>query len=189
MHFNTKAILSIVVCSLTACSSAPRSHEVSAAYVPVTRYDHLSCDLLIDEAESIRRNTPALEAAVNQHRSNQTGIEIITWVLFWPAAIALDKGVEYSIPLAQAKGELQAIQTSMNRKECGQQIKFAGEDSVSNQEVQSTESLPAKAKETEITTDTDSASYRLRSLEKLRSEGLINQDEYNEKRNEIVRSL
>jgi hypothetical protein len=104
---------------LAGCSSAPKPNEVTAAYVPAAQYQNLTCDQLVAEAESIRRSTPALEAAVEQHRKSQTGVEVVTWVLFWPAAFLLDKGTEYSAPLAQARGQLQAIQLQLQANKCG----------------------------------------------------------------------
>lgn len=108
----TSAVISV------GCSSAKKSSEVSAAYVPTSRYSSSSCDQLISEAEGLRRNTPALATAVDQHRSNQTGVEVVTWVLFFPAALMLDKGEKQSNDLAQAKGELEAIQLALQTRNC-----------------------------------------------------------------------
>ena len=113
----TLSILSLF--TIAGCSSAPKATEVTAAYVPTAQYAALNCQQLISEAESIRRATPALEAAVDQHRKTQTGVEVVTWVLFWPAAFLLDKGTEHSAPLAQARGQLQAIQLQLQNKKCG----------------------------------------------------------------------
>ena len=118
-----KAIqITLALTSLTlivGCSSAPKANEVSAAYVSTTQYTNLTCDQLIAEAEAVRRSVPALEDAVNKHRSNQTGVEVVTWVLFWPAAFLLDKGEATSGQLAKAKGEIDAIGLAMKSKRCG----------------------------------------------------------------------
>jgi hypothetical protein len=73
---------------------------------------------LISEAEALRARTPALASAVDKHRENQTGVEVVTWVLFWPAAFLLDDGSEESAQLAQAKGDLEAIQQNLMTKDC-----------------------------------------------------------------------
>ena len=104
---------------IVGCSSAPKANEVSAAYVSTAQYTNLSCDQLIAEAEAVRRSVPALEDAVNKHRSNQTGVEVVSWVLFWPAAFLLDKGEATSSQLAKAKGEIDAIGLAMKTKRCG----------------------------------------------------------------------
>jgi PBP1b-binding outer membrane lipoprotein LpoB len=115
----TTLALSTSALILGACSSAPKANEVSAAYVPASQYQSMTCEQLITEAESIRRSVPALESAVDKHRSNQTGVEVVTWLLFWPAAFALDKGEATSSQLAKAKGELEAISLAMKSKKCG----------------------------------------------------------------------
>ena len=104
---------------LAGCSSAPKSNEVGAAYVSSAQYAALTCDQLINEAESVRRSVPGLEAAVDKHQESQKTVELVTWILFWPAAFALDKGTENSSQLAKAKGELEAISLAMKSKKCG----------------------------------------------------------------------
>lgn len=113
------SLISLAIFSLAGCSSAKKANEVAPAYVPSSNYSGKSCDQLIADAESVRRATPGLEAAVDAHRSQQTGVEVVTWVLFWPAAFLLDKGEKQSADLAQAKGELEAIRQAMVQKRCG----------------------------------------------------------------------
>jgi hypothetical protein len=125
-RYNVKKELAVLSMALavSACSSAPKSNEVSAAYVPLAQYNNFTCEQLISEAESVRRSVPALESAVDKHRSNQTGVELVTWILFFPAALALDKGEGTSSQLAKAKGELQAVQTALMTK--GSSAEFVG---------------------------------------------------------------
>ena len=114
-----KALLILSSLLILSCSSAQKSSEVTTKYVPASNYSHLSCDQLIAEAEIIRARTPGLAAAVDEHRKNQTGVEVVTWVLFWPAAFLLDDGAEMSTELAEAKGQLEAIQQNLYAKKCG----------------------------------------------------------------------
>jgi hypothetical protein len=100
------------------CSSAKKANEVTAAYVPMHRYSSMTCQQLFYEAEALRRTTPSLEASVDSHRSQQNGVEFVTWFLFWPAAFALDKGERQSNDLAQARGEIQAIQQALISNNC-----------------------------------------------------------------------
>ena len=115
-----KAFLGLALSSLliVGCSSAPKSSEVNAKYIPSAYYSNHSCDQLVNEAESLRRSIPALQAAVDKHRSGQDGVEVVTWVLFWPAAFLLDDGSEYSEALAEAKGHLEAVQLQLQTKDC-----------------------------------------------------------------------
>lgn len=114
-----KTLTAVAALALVACSSAPKSSEVTADYIPTARYESMSCEALNMEAESIRRSVPGLAEAVDKHRSQQTGVEVVTWVLFWPAAFLLDKGEGTSSKLAQAKGELEAVQAAKQNKGCG----------------------------------------------------------------------
>ena len=109
----------LVFLILVSCSSAKKSSEVTSKYVPASSYSHLSCEQLIAEAEIIRARTPGLAAAVDEHRKDQTGVEVVSWVLFWPAAILLADGSEISSELAEAKGQLEAIQQNLYSKKCG----------------------------------------------------------------------
>ena len=114
-----KLTLLLLAIILIGCSSAKKSSEVTTKYVPASNYSHLTCEQLIAEAEVIRARTPGLAAAVDEHRKNQTGVEVVTWVLFWPAAFLLDDGSEMSTELAEAKGQLEAIQQNLYSKKCG----------------------------------------------------------------------
>ena len=114
-----KLLLILISLFLISCSSAQKSSEVTTKYVPASQYASLSCEQLITEAEIIRARTPGLAAAVDKHRKNQTGVEVVTWVLFWPAAFLLDDGSEMSSELAEAKGQLEAIQQNLITKKCG----------------------------------------------------------------------
>lgn len=113
------SLISLAIFSVVGCSSAKKASEVAPAYIPSSNYSGKTCDQLIADAESVRRATPGLEAAVDAHRSQQTTVEVVTWVLFWPAAFALDKGEKQSADLAQVKGELEAIRQAMVQKRCG----------------------------------------------------------------------
>jgi hypothetical protein len=121
--FMKKSPKLLAICSsvifLSACSSAKKSNEVSAAYVPASNYSSKTCEQLVADAEGVRRAIPGLEQAVDSHRSQQTGVEVITWLFFWPAAFALDKGESQSTQLATARGELEAIRTAMAANKCG----------------------------------------------------------------------
>lgn len=170
---------------VSACSSAPKSNEVSAAYVPIAQYNNHTCDQLISEAESIRRSVPALESAVDKHRESQTNVELVTWILFFPAALALDKGEGASSQLAKARGELQSVQTALIAKHCSGQL------SASVSATTSSTSVGSGAAATNLKENTAVASpgERLRELDKLRKDGLITDAEYGVKKQKLLEAL
>lgn len=126
MKFVQVALALAAVAALAGCSSAPKSNEVAAAYVPTAQYQAMTCDQLVAEAEGIRRALPALSSSVDEHRKNQDGVELVTWILFWPAAFALDKGEGKSAQLARAKGEYDAISLALRTKNCDKPQMTAG---------------------------------------------------------------
>lgn len=76
MQFLARLLAGFMITGLVlgGCSSAPKSGNVSAAYVPRTIYASLTCDQLLQEVESIRRSVPAMAQAVDDRRTNQTGV-------------------------------------------------------------------------------------------------------------------
>jgi hypothetical protein len=175
-----KSVATLSIAALiSACSSAPKSNEVSAAYIPVAQYNNHTCDQLLSEVEGIRRSIPALETSVDKHRESQTGIEVITWVLFFPAALALDKGEGNSSQLAKARGELQAIQTAMMAKQCNTQL--------TNSVTVAPSSATAATQPKESATA--SAAERLRELDKLKKDGLVTEAEYIAKKQKLIEAL
>jgi hypothetical protein len=168
-------IMSVAVV-VGACSSAPKSNEVSAAYVPIAQYNNHTCEQLISEAESIRRSVPALESAVDKHRESQTNVELVTWILFFPAALALDKGEGTSAQLAKARGELQSVQTALLAKHCNSQLSTSvGSGMAATNPKENTAVAPP--------------GERLRELDKLRKDGLITDAEYSVKKQKLLEAL
>ena len=113
-----KIILFVSILILSACSSAQKSSEVNKAYVSSARYSGLSCESLMREAENIRSREPAIAAAVDKHYKGQKTTEVITWLLFWPAAFWLDDGSSEANRLSQVRGELDAIRQAISQKKC-----------------------------------------------------------------------
>jgi len=109
-------ILSFIV--LTACSGAKQASEVNKVYVSSAKYKGLTCKELIAESEIIRSREPALAAKVDKHYKSQKNTELVTWLLFWPAAFWLEDGEKDSSELARVRGELDAIRQAMLAKDC-----------------------------------------------------------------------
>tara|TARA_B110000483_G_C17897087_1_gene427846 strand:+ start:210 stop:560 length:351 start_codon:yes stop_codon:yes gene_type:complete len=108
----------ILILLLSACTSAKKSNEVNKAYVSTAKYNSFTCEQLINEAELIRAREPGLAAKVDKHYKSQKNTELVTWVLFWPAAFWLDDGSEDAERLSQVRGELDAVRSSMMSKKC-----------------------------------------------------------------------
>ncbi len=111
-------IISATVFLLAGCSSAQRSSEVNAVYVPAALYKSMSCEELASSAEEIRIRTPALSRAVDDARKTDKLIEAGGWFLFAPALLFMDGNAEEAAALASAKGQLDAIRTASITADC-----------------------------------------------------------------------
>tara|TARA_B100000787_G_scaffold133270_1_gene102147 strand:+ start:118 stop:663 length:546 start_codon:yes stop_codon:yes gene_type:complete len=111
-------VMSAVVVLLTGCSSAQRSSEVNAVYVPADQYKSMSCTELSASAEELRKRTPALAKAVDDARKTDKLVEAGGWLLFAPALLFMDGNAEESAALASAKGQLDAIRTASITADC-----------------------------------------------------------------------
>lgn len=103
---------------LSGCSSAQKSSEISAAYVPTSEYKMMSCDNLANEARRVRRSVADLEIDVDEAYDTDKTAEVITWVLFWPAAFAMDGNKQEASRLSEAKGQAEAIRSALIQKGC-----------------------------------------------------------------------
>jgi hypothetical protein len=103
---------------LTACSDAKTSSEVAPELVSPSMYRGMSCRELRTEAKAVKDATPALAAAVDKEYENDKALEAVTWILFWPAAFAMDGNDAEAAQLARAKGQLEAITAQMKNKGC-----------------------------------------------------------------------
>ena len=104
---------------MASCTSAKKSSEVPKIYVSSVQYKALNCSELVQESEKLRAVEAGLSQVVDGNYKNQKDIELVTWILFWPAAFALDEKRSDADALGKARGELDAIRDSMISKKCG----------------------------------------------------------------------
>ncbi len=113
-----RVLLVSSVLVVSACSNAKTSSEVAPELVSPSMYRGLSCRELRAEAKAIKDATPALAAAVDKEYNNDKTLEAVTWILFWPAAFAMDGNENEAAQLSRAKGQLEAITVQMKNKGC-----------------------------------------------------------------------
>ena len=109
----------LLIILLASCTSAKKSSEVPKIYVSSAQYKALNCSELIQESEKLRAVEAGLSQVVDGNYKNQKDIELVTWILFWPAAFALDEKRSDADALGKARGELDAIRDAMISKKCG----------------------------------------------------------------------
>jgi hypothetical protein len=103
---------------IAGCSTAKKSSEVAATYVPSATYKTMSCSNLRAEGDRLRRSVSDIEASVDAEYKKDKNMELVTWLLFWPAAFAMDGNDAEAKRLADAKGEADAIRSAMIAKGC-----------------------------------------------------------------------
>lgn len=101
-----------------ACSNAEKSGDIAAEYVPASVYSEYSCKELKIEADRILASTPKLEEIVDREYRKDKAAEAAAWVLFWPAALAMDGNTGERRSLAIARGRLEAVYANLNSKNC-----------------------------------------------------------------------
>lgn len=111
-------VLLLPFLSIVACSDAQQSSEILPEYVPSSVYSDYNCKELKVEADRIISSTPKLEEAVDREYRQDKTAEAAAWVLFWPAALAMDGNTGERRSLAIARGRLEAIYANLNSKGC-----------------------------------------------------------------------
>jgi len=115
----TMAISGLVL--LTGCSSALKSNEVQAVNTPVAPYVKLSCNELVREQQLVIANVQASGVAVDKEHNEDQAAEIVTWILFAPAAFFIEGNEQEVAHHANYKGQYNAINNAMNINKCGTQ--------------------------------------------------------------------
>ncbi|MDB4164546.1 hypothetical protein N9632_00320 [bacterium] len=115
---NKLALCGVGLLMLQACSDAQKSSEVTAAYVPSSAYSSMSCNNLRSEDLRLRRSVSEMTGAVDKEYKQDKTMEAVAWILFWPAALAMNGNDAEAAKLSQAKGEAEAIRATMISKNC-----------------------------------------------------------------------
>ena len=112
------SFLVIAAIAITGCSSAQKSSEVQAIRVPIAPYLKMDCQELATEQSFVLREADAVRSQVDQEYSSDKNTELVTWVLFAPAAFFLDGNAESASKLASLKGQLETIQEAQKVNNC-----------------------------------------------------------------------
>ena len=111
-------IVTISIMALLGCSDAKKSNEVVEEYIPASVYSDYSCKELKVEAERIIALIPQMEVNLDSEYRKDKTAEVAAWILFWPAALAMDGNTGEQRSYAISKGRLQAIYANLKSKTC-----------------------------------------------------------------------
>jgi|TARA_B110000444_G_C18261838_1_gene332301 hypothetical protein len=100
------------------CSTAQKASEVSAIKVSVAPYLKLSCKELATEQNDLFNQAEAAGAIVDSSHDSDRNVELVTWILFAPAALLLDGNQAEAANLASLRGQLAAVQDAQKVNDC-----------------------------------------------------------------------
>lgn len=105
-----KLCVTLCLLALVACAKSPSS--IPATAINSSEYEHLSCEELAVKHSTASTN---LTAAIEEQNNAQVADAIGVFLVLIPvSALAGDAEAD----VAQYKGETQAIQRAMDKKEC-----------------------------------------------------------------------
>jgi len=108
---------------LSGCSTAKKSEDVQAVRAPVAPYLRMSCDELFTEQRVLIERLDMSRKAVDKAYNSDKTTEVVTWVLFAPAAFFLEGNQKEATEFSATKGQYDAVQEAVSIKKCASEMK------------------------------------------------------------------
>lgn len=115
----------LAIVFLVGCTSAKKSSEVQAVRVPISPYLKMSCPELVTEQQTLFRELEASGVAVDKQYQSEKNTELVTWILFAPAAFWMKGNETEASRFAAQKGQMEAINEALKINKCGIQAKVS----------------------------------------------------------------
>jgi len=112
----------MLVLALTCSACATSSDKITASYVSPMQYENWTCRQLAEEAQRISRRAADAAGAQDSQVTKDAVTTAVAVVVFWPAAFMVQGDRQTAAELARLKGEMEAIEQTSNRKNCGIQF-------------------------------------------------------------------
>ena len=113
-----KLIPLFALVALFGCSNAQKSSEVASIRIPIAPYLKMDCLELTTEQNKLSREAELLRNRGDDAYSSDKNTEIVTWLLFAPAAFFLDGNSEEAAELASVKGQMEAVREAQQVNSC-----------------------------------------------------------------------
>ena len=107
-----------LILTLLGCSSAQKSSEVQAVRAPIAPYLKMTCKELVTEQTILIKDSGVATNSVDSSYDSDKNAELVTWILFAPAAFALEGNQAESAKLAAIKGQLESVQEALKINKC-----------------------------------------------------------------------
>lgn len=101
---------------LSGCATAGR--DVQAIYISPSQFSSYNCNQLSGELANISSRAGQLSGRLDEAASNDKALVGVGALLFWPALFALGGTDEQEAELSRLKGQAEAVQSLMIKKEC-----------------------------------------------------------------------
>ena len=85
---------------ISGCSTAQRATDVSAIRVPIAPYLKMTCQELATEQNALVTQAQSVGAQVDDSYRSDKNTELVTWILFAPAAFWMDGNQKEASQLA-----------------------------------------------------------------------------------------
>lgn len=105
--------------ALTVSACAKQADQVTASYVSPMKYSSYSCKQIETEARSVAAKVSQLSGVQDDQAGKDAAMTAAAIVLFWPAAFFVGGNDANTAELSRLKGELEALETVSNQKNCG----------------------------------------------------------------------
>jgi hypothetical protein len=150
---------------LSSCASQPE--ELQAGYTSDIRYQDWACRNLALEATSIDKRISELHGQLKKKAGDDQAQMAIGLILFWPALFFLEGGDgPQASEFSRLKGERDAIDRVSRFKDCS--------------------AVPVMPQPSGKQAD---VYEKLKSLKRMKDDGLISQSEYQDKRTALLKTL
>ncbi len=103
---------------LHSCTSAKRSSDVPVSRVSTAPYLKMTCAELGIERKIFLERVDAHRKQVDDEYESEKSVELVTWLLFAPAAFFMEGNAEEAAAFAQSKGTFEAIEEARTIKKC-----------------------------------------------------------------------
>jgi len=117
-----RRLLIPAVASLALAGCASTSSSIQPMSVSSFQYDGLQCQQIAIEAQRISANVQQLAGKQDEKFTRDAVITTVGLVVFWPALLAMpfvSGNDQQTAALAQARGEMIALEQASMRKRCG----------------------------------------------------------------------
>lgn len=111
-------LISLIFSNLASCSTAQKATEVQSVRIPVAPYLKMSCKELATEQSNLIREAESAGAIVDKTHDSDQALVIVSWLLFWPAAFAIEGNQDEASKLASIKGQLEAVNEAQSINDC-----------------------------------------------------------------------